>query len=93
MHNAVRSEAAPKNIDLAGEVGISYVVPTALISKLQKDVMGRVLWAEDPERYHDHEEAEHVSDERCRLQLWQKFAAPCVEDDCDEYDEPHEEGD
>lgn len=93
MYDTVRAEAAPQHVDLTRDECVAHVVPAALIGEFQEHVVGGILGAKDPEGYHDHEEAQDVSDQARCLKLRKEGRAPSVEDDCNEYDGPHQESD
>ena len=90
VDNAVRTEAAPQNVDLAREIRCAHVVPPALVLEVQEDLAGRILLAEDPERYHDDEEAKNVPDEACSLELWEERLSVRVEQHRHEDHCPHD---
>lgn len=92
MHDTIRSKAAPQNIDLGGNVCEAHVIPAALIGELKEYVIRGVFVAENPERNHDGEEAEDMANQTGCFELWEKGGAPCVEDNGDNDDSPHDEG-
>lgn len=93
MHDRVRSKAAPKDVNLRGDIRKAHVIPTTLISELSKHITRVILITKNPERNHDGEEAKDVADQTCCFELREECGAPCVERNSDNDDSPHDECD
>lgn len=92
MSNAVTSQAAVKDSDLAEKESSSHAVPTAVVLPVDKDLLGRVLWCEDKNGNEDDDEPNAVHDQTANLQSREEGRSPGVEEDGDQVERPHEQG-